>query len=150
MSAQGIDQRRSADCQRAGLEQGLLGCVFALTVSTPLLYVARRSYPMLVRSASVQTVRCPHRGVSCFLRFRLGLVTWQPSERERERRGEIESCGATLMQATHPCAALSQALVASPAFFNFFLQSELTINACAQKRRAVDRLTSASVLLPPR
>ena len=44
---------------------------------------------------------------------------------------------------------LHHALIFSPAFFNFFLQSELSINACAQKRRSVERLASGN-LLPPR
>jgi hypothetical protein len=54
---EGIDLRRSAQCQQEALYEGLMGAGFALAFSAPLVYVARRNYPMLVRSASVQTVR---------------------------------------------------------------------------------------------
>ena len=56
-NTEGIDLRRSAQCQQEALYEGLMGAGYALAVSAPLVYVARRNYPMLVRSASVQTVR---------------------------------------------------------------------------------------------
>jgi hypothetical protein len=54
---EGINLRRSAQCQQEALYEGLMGAGFALALSAPLVYVARRNYPMLVRSASIQTVR---------------------------------------------------------------------------------------------